>query len=351
MKMRSEITSKSYYFFYPGNINTKTGGYIYEKNILDHAKKLNFKISKVALSNNYPFPHKNDLNDLIKKIKKLPLDSILIFDGLILESLEPIIDELKNYKIIALIHHPLFLEFKGNISANFLSSGKKIFKLINHFIVTSKDTKMLLEKKFNVIGNKIEVVEPGIERLKQYKKNQNANIQLLMCGSIIERKNYLYILQELKFIENVTLNIVGDISRDNKYYKTLLVFIKRNKLEKKVKFLGKISNIKLSKLYSNTDFFISTSKYEGFGMSLANALILKIPIITYKTPTIVKTIGIKGILYFENFKIGNISALINKNYYKTKNMQKIKAQLNHNNRIFLTPEHSAKMFIEKIKNA
>ena len=119
-------------------------------------------------------------------------------------------------------------------------------------------------------------------------------------------------------------------------------------MEKKVKFLGKVSNIKLSKLYSNTDFFISTSKYEGFGMSLANALILKIPIITYKTPTIVKTIGIKGILYFENFKIGNISALINKNYYKTKNMQKIKAQLNHNNRIFLTPEHSAKMFIEKI---
>ena len=31
--------NKSIYFIYPGNINTKTGGYIYEKNILDGAKK------------------------------------------------------------------------------------------------------------------------------------------------------------------------------------------------------------------------------------------------------------------------------------------------------------------------
>lgn len=351
MKMRSKIATKSYYFFYPGNINTKTGGYIYEKNILDYANQINFKISKIALSSNYPFPNENNLNDLKKKITELPLDAILIFDGLILESLRPIIDDLKDYKIIALIHHPLFLEFKGNISNNFLKSGKYIFKIINHFVVTSKDTKKLLEKKFNVIGKKIEVVEPGIERLKKYKKKETINIQLLMCGSIIERKNYLYILKELKLIENIILNIVGDISRDNKYYKVLSNFIKINNLEKKVKFLGNISNIKLSKLYSNTDFFLSTSKYEGFGMSLANALMLKIPIITYKTPTIVKTIGTKGILYFENFKIGNISTIINKNYYKSKNMKKIKSQLNQNTRKFLTPDHSAKMFIEKIKNA
>ena len=41
-------------------------------------------------------------------------------------------------------------------------------------------------------------------------------------------------------------------------------------LTKKIILHGKVSQIKLEKLYSQCDFYISTSKYEGFGMSLAN---------------------------------------------------------------------------------
>ena len=30
---------KQIYFIYPGNINAKTGGYIYEKNIINYSRK------------------------------------------------------------------------------------------------------------------------------------------------------------------------------------------------------------------------------------------------------------------------------------------------------------------------
>ena len=38
MKKRLSKNKSDIYFVYPGNINAKTGGYIYEKNILEYAK-------------------------------------------------------------------------------------------------------------------------------------------------------------------------------------------------------------------------------------------------------------------------------------------------------------------------
>ena len=92
-------------------------------------------------------------------------------------------------------------------------------------------------------------------------------------------------------------------SRETKYSAKIKKQIIDNKLTKKIILHGKVSQIKLEKLYSQCDFYISTSKYEGFGMSLANASISKLPIISYETSTI-KTIGKSGVLYFNNFKKG-----------------------------------------------
>ena len=54
MNKISTKSNRTYYFFYPGDINTKTGGYIYEKNILQRAKALNFNLNAIQLCKNYP---------------------------------------------------------------------------------------------------------------------------------------------------------------------------------------------------------------------------------------------------------------------------------------------------------
>ena len=55
MNKRSVIHNKSYYFIYSGDINTKTGGYIYEKNILKRAKKIKFNLNAIKLATAFPF--------------------------------------------------------------------------------------------------------------------------------------------------------------------------------------------------------------------------------------------------------------------------------------------------------
>ena len=114
-------------------------------------------------------------------------------------------------------HHPLYLEFRGKKSDHFLDIANKIYKKVDYFIVTSSDTKKLLSKKFNINSNIIYIVEPGIEKLKKYKKPPSKFVKLLTCGSIIERKKYDYLINEIQKIDNIELNIIGDTSRETKY--------------------------------------------------------------------------------------------------------------------------------------
>ena len=51
-KLKNRI--KKFTFFYPGNINQKTGGYIYENNIFKFSKKNKSPINFIELSSNYP---------------------------------------------------------------------------------------------------------------------------------------------------------------------------------------------------------------------------------------------------------------------------------------------------------
>ena len=85
MKKRLSKIKSYIYFVYPGNINAKTGGYIYEKNILEYAKIRDINIRPIALSEKYPFPTNNDIKYFQKILDKIDPDSKIIIDGLALE--------------------------------------------------------------------------------------------------------------------------------------------------------------------------------------------------------------------------------------------------------------------------
>mgnify|MGYP001438498451 FL=1 len=349
LKKKLKNNSKKFTFFYPGNINQKTGGYIYENNILKFSKTNKYPINFIELSSNFPNPNIQDIENLHKITNNIKSDNILIFDGLVLEGLHKSINILDHFKIIALIHHPLYLEFNGKKSEEFFKRAIKIYKKIDYFIVTSHTTKKLLSKTFKIKSSKISIVEPGIEKFKKYKKIPSSKVKLLTCGSIIERKKYDYLINEIKNIDNIQLNIVGDVSRENKYANKIKNIINNNNLENKVILHGKISQVKLEKIYSNCDFYISTSKYEGFGMSLANAVLSKLPIISYKTSTIEKTIGKAGVLYFDSHNKDALKKLINDNCFDSKKYKILKKNIK--NKKYLTNNQSAKHFIKAIYNA
>ena len=70
------------------------------------------------------------------------------------------------------------------------------------------------------------------------------------------------------------MTIIGDGSG----YKDICKIIKKYKINKKIKILKNINNIK--PFYKNCDLFISSSLYEGFPNVIAESINMNIPIIS-----------------------------------------------------------------------
>ena len=81
------------------------------------------------------------------------------------------------------------------------------------------------------------------------------------------------------------------------------------KLEKKVRFLGHVSDLELMLLYSLADVFVFPSFYEGFGVPPLEAMACGAPVITSNTSSLPEAVGDAALLV-DPHKPGEIARAI-----------------------------------------
>lgn len=201
---------------------------------------------------------------------------------------------IKNFKgkKIVTIHDLIFLRYPKLYP--FLDS--KIYnKKFRHacdtadvIIAISEETKRDIEKYYFIPENKIQVIYQSCDE-KYYQQPSKEHIQeviakhqlpdnfLLYVGTVEERKNLLTIIKALKQIKDIPLVIVG---KKKNYFKTVMEYITKNKLENRVLFLEYVTNADLPVIYKLATVFIFPSVLEGFGIPIIEALTSKTPVIT-----------------------------------------------------------------------
>jgi glycosyltransferase involved in cell wall biosynthesis len=109
----------------------------------------------------------------------------------------------------------------------------------------------------------------------------NSKIRILLPGSIEPRKQQLLVMELFnKFIQN---NPFVDVELITFGYSTYPDYIINEQIKKsgyKIKYLGIISNKEMIDLYKNTTFSCFISKYEGYGLPVAESLWHGIPVLT-----------------------------------------------------------------------
>jgi glycosyltransferase involved in cell wall biosynthesis len=128
------------------------------------------------------------------------------------------------------------------------------------------------------------------------EKQKNVVLNIGRFTSDKQQLILLYIWNEIILENNLadwTLHIVGSGELADEMYN----FVKVNNLEQKVLFLPPIHNIE--EYYSNASIFALTSKSEGFGMVLLEAISFGLPCVSFNCPSgpqdIIKN-GINGYL-------------------------------------------------------
>src|SRR6516164_4631317 len=95
-------------FAIPGDIETLTGGYAYDRLLIAALRELGWNIRHLALGPSFPFPDAEDLSLAARAFAALAAGSLVLVDGLAFGAMPAIAAaEGKRLRLVALLHHPL----------------------------------------------------------------------------------------------------------------------------------------------------------------------------------------------------------------------------------------------------
>jgi glycosyltransferase involved in cell wall biosynthesis len=272
-------------FAIPGDLDLPTGGYAYDRRVLDLLEQFGVGVRHLALPGSFPLPTEADLAVTAQVLRAVDRRTVLMIDGLAYGAMPAALIDTLPSPILALVHHPLCLEAglddarKGTLLASELAALARA----RHVLVNSPTTAATLVADFAVPAGNITVALPGTDPAPRARGTADAGapLQLLAVGSIIPRKAYDTLVRALSPLRgrHWRLTIVGPADRDPGARAALEAVLRDTGLEERIVLHGPASTGQLADLYAATDLFVMASLYEGYGMVLAEALARGLPIV------------------------------------------------------------------------
>ncbi len=272
-------------FAVPGDLETPTGGYAYDKRIIAELRSLGWQIDVIDLGSSFPFPDAATRELALAKFLASPKGLPIVIDGLAFGALAEEGEKLRERNpLIALVHHPLALETGiGRAAAQALrESERAALGCARAVIVTSEPTAEILNRDYAVPADRIAVIRPGVDVPSHKPRRQDGdNVHLLTVGSITPRKGYDVLIEVLASLRQLPwrLTIAGDTTRNQKAFAQLQADVARRQLQDRVVVTGAVTGARLAELYADADVFVLTSLFEGYGMVFGEAVAHGLPIV------------------------------------------------------------------------
>jgi glycosyltransferase involved in cell wall biosynthesis len=281
-------------FIVPGDINMRTGGYRYDKRIIDELRARDWQVRLVSLNGDFPFPTDQQLDEASRKLDELDDKSCVIIDGLAYSVMpEQLATHVNRLTLIALIHHPLALETDltpvQSDSLQRLETQSLAFA--HHVITTSESTAQALSD-YQVPSSRISFVCPGVDAASTARGSNTAELNLLCVATLTHRKGHAVLIKALKLLEHRAwhLNCAGSLERDLKMSDQLIAQRSTLGLSERITFLGELDDDALQTQYMQADLFVLPSFHEGYGMVLDEAISYGLPIIASDAGAIRQTV-------------------------------------------------------------
>jgi len=173
-------------------------------------------------------------------------------------------------------------------------------KIIAASTATAKD----ITKYYNVPPERIVVAYDGFQDLSAMAQDDSVikpdmKPYFFFAGKVKLRKNVHQIVSALISLKERTklpcqLIIAGDYGGE--YYRSMQQELREHGFIDSVHFVGYINGEQLHSLYLNAIAFVFPSLSEGFGMPLAEAMSLGVPVITSNISAMPEVVGEAGLL-------------------------------------------------------
>ncbi|MEX2518276.1 MAG: glycosyltransferase family 4 protein [Paracoccaceae bacterium] len=272
----------------PGDPETPTGGYIYDARLIAAS---NGALRPLALPGAFPYPDAANLAAAEAALSSAP--GPLIIDGLAYAALPHDLIHRLPRPPLALCHHPLGHEpgLATAQAARLIANERAALALAAHVIVTSEETKRTLIAEFALAAGKVTVAPPGLDRAGPARGGTGAPL-ILSVGSLTPRKGHLALVAALAALAARRPDLrwrsvfAGPDDRAPATAAAVRTAIASAGLSGRITVSGAVGAAALDRLYDEAAIFALASRYEGYGMAFAEAMMRALPVVACDAPAV-----------------------------------------------------------------
>jgi glycosyltransferase involved in cell wall biosynthesis len=290
--MTTTSQSRPAAFAIPGDATQKTGGYIYEYELLQALRRNRRSVEHIELASGFPDPTDKETVAAIAAMSALSVEVPLIIDGLVFGSIDTAGLATVKAPIVAMIHHPLGLEtgLSPERASQLLRREADNLALAQAVLVPSPHTAEILQTQFGVPRDKITIALPGFRPADPIKHPLDPPL-ILSVGLLAERKGHDVLVAALDKISDLPwqAQIIGK-THDPLVEARLRQRIDEAGLGARIALTGLLDDSEVVARYRQATIFALATRYEGYGIVLGEALLHGLPIVTCRTGAVPNTV-------------------------------------------------------------
>lgn len=267
-------------FVIDGPLDQPTGGYLYDRLVIDGLRQRGGNVTMVNLVDAPGIGTALRENGrLALALARRPAGSVTIIDELChprallaaaLHRARP------RGRLVALVHHLTASERKGLARIGRLALERPLIEAADRILVTSHTTREVLTRA-GVEASRITAVLPGCDRLGMRaaspERAASGAVRLLFLGSVTPRKGVLELVRAFAAAHGeATLTLAGPLDRDLAYTARVREELERSPKRAAVRLTGALTGEALVAELNTHDVLVLPSHYEGFGIAIAEAV-------------------------------------------------------------------------------
>jgi glycosyltransferase involved in cell wall biosynthesis len=272
-------------FVVPGRLDQLTGGYLYDRHVIDGMRSRGHAVKIIELSP----------NDRETALAELADGTTTVIDGLALPDFEQaVIAERRRLRLVALVHHPLAEETGlSRAAAERLARLEAVALQCFRGVVCPSARTAAAVAAYGIPPERIFVIPPGTAKPDRPLRSQRGPVRSLLCvASVIPRKGHRVLVAALARLRDLDWQMlcIGSLDRDPRNTRSIRQMISAARLGRRIALAGEQPPRMVMRAYRAADLFVLPSLHEGYGMAFAEAMAHGLPIVATAAGAIPETV-------------------------------------------------------------
>jgi glycosyltransferase involved in cell wall biosynthesis len=279
----------------PGPLESRTGGYIYDRRMVEGLRRLGWQVDVLELDSSFPHPTPAALEHANRTLASVRAGTITIVDSLALGAMPEIITrEASRLPVVALVHLPLAAAIgldRGDAAR--LDDGERRALAAAALLVITGRAALPLIERYAVAPSRVVVVEPGTDPAPLARGSRTSSVELLTVATLNPGKGHEMLLEALSAVRDSAwrLTCAGSLTRDPATAARVRTIAARLQLDHRVSFVGDLDRPALAACYDRADVAVLATHQETYGMAIAEALAHGLPVVSTTTGAIPDLVG------------------------------------------------------------